>query len=169
MALKAASMVNCAFVGLGLCALLWGPPAAVAGETRVWTLAGLEEKKPGRIFLGYAVPESDDSFGGFSCKPRSGTATFFVAETSEKLKPGKSATAVISAGGVSARITGKLTPNEEAGVPGFEGRIGAGDPIFAALAGADALTVVIGASRQTAPLKGAAEKFRKFAAACARP
>lgn len=156
-------------LALSAVGLLLSPPLARAADERVWTLSGVEGKKPDDIFLGYGVPESDDSFGGFSCKPGGGVVKLWIAETSPKLKPGKSASAVLSVGGASVKVSGKLTPNEEAGVPGFEGRLAAGDPIFAALAGGETLAVTVGPSKQTAPLKGAAEKFRKFAAACARP
>lgn len=159
-------MVNGAIVGLALC--LPESPAR-AGDARVWILSGLEEKKPDRIFLAYAVPESDDIFGAFSCRPHNGSVTIFFSETSQKLKPGKSATAVLFVGETRASVPGKLTPNEEAGVPSFEGRIPADDPIFAAMASGEKLVATVGPSKQTAPLKGAAEKFRKFAAACAKP
>jgi hypothetical protein len=60
-------------------------------------------------------------------------------------------------------------PNEDAGVPSFEGTLPAGDPIFAAMSAGGTLAVAVGPARETAPLKGAADKFEKFAAACAKP
>lgn len=155
------ALANCAFF------ILCAP--APAKDERVWTLSGLEEKKPDLIFLNYGVPETDDSFGAFRCKPQSGVVTFFVSETSEKLKPGKSATASLSIGEVRTKIAGKLLPNEEAGVPSFEGRLPATDPIFEVMATGETLAAVVGPSKQTAPLKGAAEKVTKFIAACAKP
>lgn len=155
------ALANCAFF------ILCAP--APAKDERVWTLSGLEEKKPDLIFLNYGVPETDDSFGGFSCKPKSGVVAFFLTETSAKLKPGKAATAALSIGDVQAKIAGKLLPNEEAGVPSFDGRLPANDPIFEAMTTAETVTAVVGPSKQTAPLKGAAEKVTKFIAACAKP
>ncbi|WP_370568536.1 hypothetical protein [Methylocystis sp. Sn-Cys] len=154
---------------LANCALFVLCAPAPAKDERVWTLSGLEEKKPDLIYLNYGVPETDDSFGAFRCKPKSGDVTFFVSETSEKLKPGKSATAALSIGEVQTKIAGKLLPNEEAGVPSFEGRLPANDPIFEAMATGETLAAIIGPSKQTAPLKGAAEKVKKFIAACAKP
>jgi hypothetical protein len=142
---------------------------APAKDERVWTLSGLEEKKPDQIYLNYGVPESDDSFGAFRCKPGSGVVTLFIAETSEKLKPGKSATAILSVGELQTRIAGKLVPNEEAGVPSFQGRLPATDPIFDAMAAGETLTAAVGPSKETAPLKGATEKVKKFTAACSKP
>lgn len=142
---------------------------APAKDERVWTLSGLEEKKPDQIYLNYGVPESDDSFGAFRCKPGSGVVTLFIAETSEKLKPGKSATAILSVGELQTKIAGKLVPNEEAGVPSFQGRLPAADPIFDAMAAGETLTAAVGPSKETAPLKGAAEKVKKFTAACSKP
>lgn len=140
-----------------------------AKDQRVWTLSGFEQRKPERISLFYEAPETDDIFGGFYCKPKSGVVTVFISETSGKLEPGKRTTGVLSVGGVTTKVAGKLLPNEEAGVPSFEGTLPASDPIFAALAGGETLTVTFGSAKDTAPLKGAAEKFRKLGAACAKP
>lgn len=60
-------------------------------------------------------------------------------------------------------------PNEEAGVPSFEGRIDARHPLFKAFENGKTLTVVVGLSKQSAPLAGQSEKFSKLAAACAKP
>lgn len=144
-------------------------PIARAADERVWTLGGIEDKNADSIYLGYGVPETDDSFGSFTCKPGGGSVKVWIAETNQKLKPGKPATAVLSAGGVKTRVAGKLMPNEEAGVPSFEGSFKANDPIFAQMLNGGTLEVVVGPSKQTAPLSGAAEKFKKFAAACVKP
>jgi hypothetical protein len=143
-------------------------PLAQAGDERVWTLT-IEDKPPGWAYLNYGLPETDDSFGAFRCKSRSGEAIVFIAETDAKLTAGKRATAILAVGEKRAKIAGKLLPNEDAGVPSFEGRISTSDPIFEAMAGAETLVATVGPSKQTAPLKGAAEKIRKFAAACAKP
>lgn len=155
-------------VALPLCGLLpfSGP---VAGQTRIWTLSGFEEKKPAFIYLTYGAPETDDSLGTFRCKPASGRVTFFVSATSARLKVGSAAWAALSVGATRAKIAGRLLPNEEAGVPSFEGHMAAADPLLAALAGGRTLTVRVGPSTQSAPLAGQGDKFRKFAAACARP
>ena len=92
----------------------------------------------------------------------------WVAETSAKLKAGDKAAAILSVGEKSAKVAGKLVPNEEAGAPSFEGRLPAKDPIFAAMAGGQMLDVAIGGTKRSAPLADASEKFKKFAAACAK-
>lgn len=144
--------------------LLAGPAVA---ETRVWTLT--EQKSPPLATLTYGVPETDDTFGTLSCTPHGGSVTLFLSTTSGRLKPGRRATAIASVGKTRAKITGKLTPNEEAAVPSFEGRLDARDALFAALGNGETLTVVVGPARQSAPLAGQSEKFRKFVAACAKP
>jgi len=159
-------MVNPALIVM---ATVFATPCARAADERVWTLSGVEEKKADAIVLTYGAPETDDSLGGFSCAPGSGLVKLWIAETSVKLRPGKSATAILSVGETSAKVAGKLMPNEEAGVPSFEGQLPANEPIFAALASGATLTVAVGSSKQTAPLKGAARKFTQFAAKCARP
>jgi hypothetical protein len=168
--MKASGIVNLvcgSFVALTGSAM--GHAPANAKEERVWTLSGLEMKKPDSISLAYAAPESDYVTFVFSCKPQSGGVSLFVSETSAKLKPGKKATAEISVAATKARAEGKLMPNEDAGVPSFEGTLPAGDPIFAAMSAGGTLAVAVGPARETAPLKGAADKFGKFAAACAKP
>jgi hypothetical protein len=137
-------------------------------DQRVWTLGGLEEKDADSIYLGYGVPETDDSLGSFTCAPGSGVVKIWVAETSAKLKAGDKATAILSVGEKSAKVAGKLVPNEEAGVPSFEGRLPAKDPVFAAMSGGQTLEVAIGGTKRSAPLADASEKFKKFAAACAK-
>jgi hypothetical protein len=148
------------FLGLsGLCAQT---------DQRVWTLGGLEEKNADSIYLGYGVPESDDSLGSFTCAPGSGSVKIWIAETSAKLKAGGKTTAILSVGDKMAKVAGKLLPNEEAGVPSFEGSLPAKDPIFAAMAGGETLDIAVGGIKRSAPLADATEKFKKFAAACAK-
>lgn len=137
-------------------------------DQRVWTLGGLEDKNADSIYLGYGVPETDDSLGSFTCAPGSGVVKIWIAETSDKLKPGNKATAILSVGEKTTKVAGRLAPNEEAGVPSFEGRLPAKDPIFAAMTSGETLGVAIGGAKRTAPLAAAAEKFKKFAAACAK-
>jgi len=137
-------------------------------DQRVWTLGGLEEKDADSIYLGYGVPETDDSLGSFTCAPGSGVVKIWIAETSVKLKAGDKAAAIFSVGEKSAKVAGKLVPNEEAGAPSFEGRLPAKDPIFAAMADGQTLDVAIGGAKRSAPLADASEKFKKFAAACAK-
>lgn len=143
--------------------------SARAADEQVWTLGGLEDKNADSIYLGYGATETDDNFGSFTCMPGSGVVKIWIAETNENLTPGKPAKAALSVGAAKAKISGRLIPNEEAGVPSFEGSLKASDPIFAAMASGVTLEVVVGASKQSAPLAGAAEKFKKFSAACAKP
>jgi hypothetical protein len=143
----------------------FGIASAAAQQGRIWSFS-LDEAKPPMAFLGYGVPESDDSFGGFHCDAHSGAATLFVSETDGKQKAGKAATAILAVGDTQTKIAGKLVPNEEAGVPSFEGKIVADDPIFAAMARGETLVVTIGGARQSAPLKGVAAMVGKFVEAC---
>jgi hypothetical protein len=143
--------------------------AASAKEEQVWTLSGLKDKKADAVTLEYGMPETDWLTVIFSCKPGSGAVDVFVAETSVKLKPGRKATATLAAGSAKATFPGKLLVNEEAGAPSFRGLLPASDAIFPALAGGGTLTITVGPAKSTAPLKDAAEKARKFTAACAKP
>lgn len=154
---------------IGAALLLAFGVAPASAQERQWILGGVEDRNADSIYLGYGVPETDDSFGSFTCKPGSGEVKIWIAGTNEKLKPGKNASAVLSVGATKAKVAGKLTPNEEAGVPSFEGTFKAADPILKAMAAGGTLDVTVGRARQSAPLAGAADKFRKFAAACARP
>lgn len=155
---------------LALTAALAASTSAVRAEsvTQVWSLIGAEEKKPERIFLSYGTPQTDDQTVSFNCKPGGGEATVFIAETSVKLRPGKRATATLSAGRTTVEIAGKIMPNEMSGVPSFEGRVRADSALFEAMASAPTLAIGVGLSKQTAPLAGAADTIRRFAAKCAK-
>ena len=144
------------------------PAQAAQPDEHVWKLDGLEEKQPTQIFLSYGVPDSDDTMNSFSCKPGSGDVEVWVSETSDKLKAGKKTSAAFSVGETKSTVAGVLMPNEEGGVPSFKGRMPATDPLFAAMALGKDLVMIIGPSRQSAPLQGAAEKVTKFMAACAK-
>jgi hypothetical protein len=141
---------------------------AAPPDEHIWMLNGLEEKKPTQISLSYGVPESDNTMSSFSCKAGSGDVEVWVLETSDKLKAGKKARAVFSVGETKSTVAGALMPNEDAGVPSFKGKMPAIDPLFAAMAQGKELVMTVGPSKQTAPLKGAAEKITKFIAACAK-
>lgn len=157
---------TCALAGVLSLIALSGVSAQ--NDARVWTLGGLEEKDADSIYLGYGVPESDDSLGSFTCAPGSGVVKIWVAETSDKLKAGDKATATLSVGQKTAKVAGKLVPNEEAGVPSFEASLQTKDPIFAAMTSGETLNISIGGAQRTAPLADAVEKFKKFTAACAK-
>lgn len=154
---------------LGVVASVQPATLARAAEERVWTLSGFEEKKADSITLAYSVPESDYITVVFSCKPKSGSVGVFISETSTKLKAGKKATATLAVGETKATTAGKLLTNEEAGAPSFEGSLPASDPVFAAMAGGKTLVMAVGPSKDSVTLKGAAEKAKKFSAACAKP
>lgn len=155
-----------AFAGALILAAL--SAARAEPDARAWILGGLEDKNADSIYLGYGTPESDDSVVSFTCAPESGVAKIWISETSDKLKAGEKATALLAVGGTKAKAAGKLMPNEEAGVPSFEGRLPAKDPIFAAMAAGETLDLSVGAAKHSAPLAGASDKFQKFAAACAK-
>ncbi len=158
----------CACLPLVAEALFSSTPARAA-EERVWTLSGPGKKKTDPVSLEYGAPESDYVTVVFSCKPKGGEVGVFVSETSAKLKPGKRAAATLAVGEARATVPGRLTVNEEAGSPSFDGSLPANDPIFAAMAGGGTLLMTVGPSKETAPLTGAAEKVKKFAQACAKP
>ncbi|WP_246659737.1 MULTISPECIES: hypothetical protein [Methylosinus] len=148
-----------------LFAALSGAASPATAQGRVWDYR-FDAGEPPMAYLGYGVPETDDTLGGFHCEAHSGAVTVFISETDGKQKAGKAATAIFAVGETQTKIAGKLAPNEEAGVPSFEGRIAADDPIFAAMARGDKLVVTIGGSKQSAPLNGVAGKVEKFVEAC---
>jgi hypothetical protein len=129
--------------------------------------------KAATLFYG---PETDD--GGeidenlsivLDCKLHSGVIGVFIAETSEALKPNPRINATLVAGSVRSSVPGKTIPNEDAGVPSFQGTLQATDPLLDALAGANSLSISVGASREQAPLKGIGNKSREFATLCRKP
>lgn len=148
-----------------LVALATAGAARAEPDTAVWSL----EKGREAVSLTYSTPESDDIRMTFSCTPKSGKIDLWVSETDSKLKAGKKATAVVAVGDATARVEGKLETNEDAGAPSFSGEMRADDPVFAALATAREITTTVGRSKDTTPLKGAADKAREFVQKCARP
>jgi hypothetical protein len=153
---------------IAFAAILLTAAIAHSESERVW-ISTTEDKPPHWAYLGYGVPETDDSFGAFRCKSHSGEVILFIAETGEKLTAGKPVSAMLTAGEAHATVAGRLIPNEEAGVPSFEGRMSADDPIFEVMTSARTLVATIGSAKQAAPLTGAAEKIRKFVADCKKP
>jgi hypothetical protein len=150
-----------------LLGMLAAPVAIAAESAQIWTLD--QGGKGERAILNYGTPESDETTLTFSCIPRSGKVRLFVGETSDKLKPGDKAKAILAAGGVKTQAQGKILANEMAGVPSFEGVIDARDALFSALAPAETLAVAVGPSQTAVPLKGLGDKAARFAQSCAKP
>lgn len=133
-------------------------------DMAVWTL----EKGKGNVSLIYSVPQSDDFRLSFSCTPQSGKINIWISETDANLKAGRKATAILSIGETTARVAGKLETNEEAGAPSFSGAMRADDPVIAAMATAKDITIAVGRSKDSTPLKGAADKVRELIKTCAK-
>src|SRR6516162_1370511 len=113
--------------------------------------------------LAYGGESPEDMPITLDCKLHSGVIGVFAAETSEALKPNRRINAMLAAGSVRSRAPGKTIPNEDAGVPSFQGTLQVTDPLLDALAGANSLSIDVGASHKQVPLKGIGNKSREFA------
>jgi len=116
--------------------------------------------------LAYGIDNPEGTPIVFNCRPGSGTVKVFFSETSKAFKPGQSVTASLTAGRVTAKMSGRMLPNEEAGVPSFEGTLPASDPMFAAVSSAQTLTMAIRSWRQSVPLRELGNKADRFNGQC---
>lgn len=134
-------------------------------EIYKWQLNGGD----GKAMLTYGGESPEDMPIMLDCKLHSGVIGVFAAETSEALKPNRRINATLAAGSVRSSVPGKTIPNEDAGVPSFHGTLQATDPLLDALAGANSLSIDVGASHQQVPLKGIGNRSREFATSCRKP
>jgi hypothetical protein len=147
-------------------ALCWLQPSASAraeqSENRTWRL----QNETGRSVLAYGSDNAEDTPITFSCKIRSGRVRVFISETSQRLKPNRSITVTLTAGRVNSRVSGRTRPNEEAGIPSFEGTMSARDSLFTSLSNAQSLSMVVARSRREVPLNSMGNKAKEFAKSC---
>jgi hypothetical protein len=118
--------------------------------------------------LAYGSDNEEDTPIAFLCKAGSGVVRVLIGETSEAVKPDQAATASLTAGSVTAKVRGKTTPNEEAGVPSFSGTLPASDRLLAALSKAPLLVFTVGPSRQQVPLAEIGDKGSRLIGQCAK-
>ena len=139
--------------------------AAPEATSRIWLAGGLKKAQP---TLAYSTPESDDIGVILSCKGGGGTVKVFLSETSDKFKPGQTATVAWSVGSTKSSFSATFKPNEEAGVPSAEGSTPLNDPVLGQLKDAGKLTFSIDQWSESFPLKGIGEQAAKFVAACSK-
>ena len=139
------------------------PSYAQQADERTWRLKAPTDQSP---WLAYGTDNAEDTSIVFNCKIGSGIVEVFIGETSKALKPGRSMTGSLIAGSVTSKLPGRTLPNEEAGVPSFEGKLPATDPLFAALSKATTLAMAVGPWRQRVPLKDIGDKAMKFTGLC---
>jgi hypothetical protein len=131
-------------------------------DERTWRF----RTESGESFLSYGTDNDEDTPISFSCKAKAGIVTMFINETGVGVKAGRAMTASLTAGTVTATTRGRTLTNEEAGTPSFQGTLPAADPLFAALAKAKSLVMVVAPSRQDVPLAKLGDKADKFAEKC---
>jgi hypothetical protein len=157
-----AKLIFCLICGLLLVCTGRTAPARAQESARTWRL-GQDE---GKVFLAYGSDSAEDTPIAFNCKAGSGAITVFVAETDAALKPMQKVTAIFAAGPIRSKVPGKTVPNEDAGVPSFEGTLAATDPLFAALSNADDLSIDVGVAHQDVPLQLIGDKAVEFPGLC---
>ena len=138
---------------------------AQSDDIRTWRLSS----EPRDTTLYYGSTNAEDVAIIFACRNRSGVVSVSINETNSSLRPNRRVTATLRAGSASANVPGKTVPNEEAGSPGFEGRLDLPKPLFAALTGARELTYSVGRVSDKVPLQAIGDKNARFVAACSKP
>ena len=131
-------------------------------EKRTWRLT--VEAKLAR--LDYGTQNVEDIPIAFMCTPGGSLVDVWINETNNRVKPGRSMTASLTAGRTTSKVRGKTSPNEEAGTPSFEGTKPANDPLFAALSKERVLVFVVGPSRDQVPLRDIGNKAERFSRLC---
>lgn len=94
-----------------------------------------------QVFLSYGEkpppgeqPNAETLQITLSCVTGSGTVRVFVAESSEKLKPGGAARLTLSAAQIATTVRAKILPNQLAGIPSLQATAPAGSAVFIAMA-----------------------------------
>jgi hypothetical protein len=100
------------------------------------------------------------------CADKGKAVVLFVAETSEKLKPGKSVRVVLSVGKVRSATNGETKPNQLAGVPSLRARFSAQARVFAAMTDRATLRISAGGWQSTTPLNGIDGRLKHLVASC---
>ncbi len=154
------------FAALSAIAVIACSTQSLKAQQYKWQLM---KESAGEAMLAYGGESAEDMPLQLSCKRRSGVIDVFVAETSKALKPNRQIDATLAAASVRSSVAGKTLPNEDAGVPSFQSTMQATDPLLDALAGANSLSIDVGASHQQIPLKGIGNKSREFATLCRKP
>jgi hypothetical protein len=155
-----------AFAALPAIAVIACSTQSLNAQQYKWQLI---KDSDGKAELSYGGESAEEMPILLDCKLHSGVIGVFVAETSKALKPNRRIDATLAAGSVRSSVSGKTLPNEDAGVPSFQSTLQAADPLLDALAGANSLSIDVGASHQQVPLKGIGNKSQQFATLCRKP
>jgi len=149
---------------LGLLLVIDANTSLQAGpaERRTWRF----EAQGGEPNLTFGSGNPEDSPVSFSCKKGRASVAVFISETNQRMKPGRTMTASLTAAPVTSKVSGRTEPNEEAGAPSFSGTMPASDPLFAALSKAPLLVMVVGSSRQQVPLRTIGDKADRLQRSC---
>ena len=100
------------------------------------------------------------------CADKRKAIVVFVAETSAKLKPGRSVRVVLSVAGVRSEASGRTMANQLAGVPSLRVSFPIRARVFAAMNEPRTLRIRAGAWQSTTPLKGLGGRLKRLLAAC---
>jgi hypothetical protein len=100
------------------------------------------------------------------CADRGKAIVLFVAETSEKLKPGRKVRVVLSVGKVRSAATGETKANQLAGVASLRARFSARARVFAAMKAPRTLHISAGGWESITSLKGLGARLKRLVATC---
>jgi len=89
-----------------------------------------------------------------------------VAETSAKLKPGRSVRVIAAINGVSHTAQGKTLNNELAGVPSLQVTFPANAKMFAVVTARGTLALAAGGWKQSTRLRGIGKRMARLVRAC---
>ncbi|MDH3232897.1 MAG: hypothetical protein OEQ29_05180, partial [Alphaproteobacteria bacterium] len=100
------------------------------------------------------------------CADKGRAIVLFVAETSEKLKPGGFVRVVLSVARVRSETIGRTMANQLAGVPSLRARLPIRARVFAAMKERRTLRISAGKWQSAISLTGLGERLNRLLAAC---
>jgi hypothetical protein len=139
--------------------------------TALATAAGAQEwsfiqARPNDVMLVYGVPDSDEVTLSVNCNPGRKNLSLVVLVLPRGAKPGQRVRITLTAGGSSAAYDGKVVRDRAHGGSYIEAPASADAMIFDLLKSSQSLTIAVGSTRETVPLKDVAAPLAKMEKAC---
>jgi len=100
------------------------------------------------------------------CADQGKAIAVFVAETSEKLQPGKAVRVTFSAGKSNSSATGRTMANQLAGVPSLRVTLPLNARVFAGMGERETLRISAGGWESATPLTGLGQRMKHLLAGC---
>ena len=125
--------------------------ASAAAQERQWSF----DTSGDDAYLVFGVPDTDDIGVSFWCAMGSGEIRLFIPAAGEILMPDEPIAFTVTVGSEIFNLSGRSTPNEEAGGTSLEAILTPAHPLFEALGEADRFKLETGGQEHIYPLADA--------------